>query len=122
MFYLPRSELAAALVASEGVPSSANAFVKEQLATIEDDASEIEIDMSGPLRAVLPAMALSLAPTSGLPTSTGPAATRAGQGGAAPMNRRARSTSGSLVARVASASQRTKSLLTEVRMLITPFS
>ena len=54
MFYLPRSELAAALVASEGVPSSANAFVKEQLASIDDDASEIEIDMSGPLRAVLP--------------------------------------------------------------------
>jgi hypothetical protein len=37
---LPRSELAAALIASEGVTSSANAFIKEQLAAIEDDASD----------------------------------------------------------------------------------
>lgn len=80
MFYLPRSELAAALVASEGVPSSANAFVKEQPATIEDDASEIEIDMSGPLRAVLPAMALSLAPTSGLPNLDGSSGHACGPG------------------------------------------
>jgi len=46
MVYLPRSELAAALAASEGITSSANTFIKERLAAIEDDASEAEIDMS----------------------------------------------------------------------------
>jgi len=46
MIYLPRSELAAALTASGATTSGANAFIKERLAAVEDDTSEIEIDMS----------------------------------------------------------------------------
>jgi len=45
MIDLPRSELVAALAASERIDSSTNAFVKEQLAA-GNDASEIEFDMS----------------------------------------------------------------------------
>jgi len=46
MIDLPRSELVAALAASERIDSSTNAFVKEQLAGAGNDVSEIEFDMS----------------------------------------------------------------------------
>lgn len=46
MIYVPRSELVAALAASEGIDSSANDVVKERLAAAGGDDSEIEFDMS----------------------------------------------------------------------------
>jgi len=44
--YLSRSELAAALAASENVTSNTNTFVKDQLAANEEDADEIELDIT----------------------------------------------------------------------------
>ena len=46
MSYVARSELAAALAASETIASATNNFIKEQLAANKDDAGDIELDMS----------------------------------------------------------------------------
>lgn len=48
MLWLARTDLETALVASSAVKSAANEFIRGQLADLEVDATEVEIDMSEP--------------------------------------------------------------------------
>jgi hypothetical protein len=47
MLFVTRSELESALAASESINSGANEFIKEKLAEIPPDATDVDIDLSG---------------------------------------------------------------------------
>ncbi len=48
MLWLPRGQLEQALAASQAVESGANDFIRSQLANLQADATEVDLDMSEP--------------------------------------------------------------------------